>query len=136
VDTDGTDSKVLILQETTTDVSCSLVVYSLVEENLMRGIMDGRERSNVFVLPSGFAILPDGHGRAHAGDTAATNSSASAAIDDDHSSNAAGSLVTVAFQTPLPGNPDTGAFEDACLQLCHAIAKIKAAVGASDIILV
>jgi hypothetical protein len=36
--------------------------------------------------------------------------------------------------SPLPGNPDTGAFEEACHQLCHAIAKIKAAVGASDII--
>lgn len=137
-----TDSKLLILQETSTDVSCSLVVYSLIEENLMRGIMDGRERSNVFILPSGFAILPDGHGKAHHADHTAANSSSSSArapIDGGHSNNA-GSFVTVASQTLLPGNlsagnlDTTGAFEDARHQLCHAITKIKAAVGASNII--
>ncbi|OQU81267.1 hypothetical protein SORBI_3006G034900 [Sorghum bicolor] len=135
--TDETESsKVLILQETSTDVSCFLVVYSLIEESLMRGIMDGRERSNIFVLPSGFAILPDGHGKAHADHTAA-NSSNSAPIDSRN--NNAGSIVSVAFQTLLPGNlssnlDNTGAFEDARLQVCHAITKIKAAVGASNII--
>jgi homeobox-leucine zipper protein len=136
--TDETDSsKVLILQETSTDVSCSLVVYSLIEESLMRGILDARERRNIFVLPSGFAILPDGHGKAQADHTAADSSSSSAPIDG-HNNNA-GSLVTVAFQTLLPGNlsgnlDNTGAFEDARLQLCYAITKIKAAVGASTII--
>lgn len=134
--TDGTNSKVLILQETSTDLSCSLVVYSLIEETLMRGIMDGRERNTIFVLPSGFAILPDGHGKAHADHTAA-NSSSSAPPIDGHNNNA-GSLVTAAFQTLLPGNLsgnlDTGVFEDARHQLCHAITKIKAAVGASNII--
>ena len=138
--TDETDSsKVLILQETSTDVSCSLVVYSLIEESLMRGIMDGRERSNIFVLPSGLAILPDGHGKAAHADHTAANSSCSSAPIDGHNNNNAGSLVTVAFQTLLPGNlsgnlDNTGAFEDARLQLCHAITKIKAAVGASTII--
>jgi len=63
--TDGTDrKKVLILQEECTDASCSMVVYAPVEEDSMRAVMNGGDHGSVFLLPSGFAILPDGHGRA------------------------------------------------------------------------
>ena len=54
----GRNSNVLILQHSSTDASGSLVVYSLVEENVMRGIMGGADNS-IFLLPSGFSICRD-----------------------------------------------------------------------------
>ncbi|XP_062227342.1 homeobox-leucine zipper protein ROC6-like [Phragmites australis] len=124
--TDGTNSNILILQDASTDVSCSLVVYSPIEENAMLAVMNGGDHTSSFLLPSGFAVLPDGHGLAH---HSPSTSSAFAT---------AGSLVTVACQTLLPGittdNLATEAFDDAGKQLCHAIGKIRAAVEADIIV--
>ncbi|XP_062224735.1 homeobox-leucine zipper protein ROC6-like [Phragmites australis] len=124
--TDGTNSNILILQDVSTDVSCSLVVYSPIEENAMLAVMNGGDHTSSFLLPSGFAVLPDGHGLAH---HSPSTSSAFAT---------AGSLVTVACQTLLPGittdNLATEAFDDAGKQLCHAIGKIRAAVEADIIV--
>ncbi|XP_066393796.1 homeobox-leucine zipper protein ROC6-like isoform X2 [Miscanthus floridulus] len=131
--TDGTNSKkVLILQQACTDASCSMVVYAPLEEDFMRAVMDGGDHASVFLMPSGFAILPDGHGRArHA------PSSSSAPVGRD---NTAGSLLTMACQALLPGSSPSdnhaadGAFDDVGKLLCHALKKIKAAVKANIVI--
>ncbi|XP_074588144.1 homeobox-leucine zipper protein ROC5-like [Curcuma longa] len=69
-------SSMLILQETCTDASGSLVVYAPVDVPAMHLVMSGGDSSYVALLPSGFAILPDGNvGKA-----------------------VGGSLLTVAFQ--------------------------------------
>ncbi|XP_042474431.1 homeobox-leucine zipper protein ROC5-like [Zingiber officinale] len=69
-------SSMLILQETCTDASGSLVVYAPVDVPAMHLVMSGGDSSYVTLLPSGFAILPDGNvGKA-----------------------VGGSLLTVAFQ--------------------------------------
>ncbi|KAG6501791.1 hypothetical protein ZIOFF_041675 [Zingiber officinale] len=69
-------SSMLILQETCTDASGSLVVYAPVDVPAMQLVMNGGDSSYVALLPSGFAILPDGNvGKA-----------------------GGGSLLTVAFQ--------------------------------------
>ncbi|XP_072967836.1 homeobox-leucine zipper protein ROC6-like isoform X2 [Typha angustifolia] len=80
----------LILQETCTDASASLVVYAPVDVPAMHLVMNGGDSAYVALLPSGFAILPSGGGpNGPAGDDAAP-----AAADGG----GGGSLVTVAFQ--------------------------------------
>ncbi|KAH6756419.1 Homeobox-leucine zipper family protein / lipid-binding START domain-containing protein [Perilla frutescens var. hirtella] len=64
-------SSMLILQETCTDASGSLVVYAPVDIPAMHVVMNGGDSAYVALLPSGFAVVPDGSG---------------------------GSLLTVAFQ--------------------------------------
>ncbi|XP_066393860.1 homeobox-leucine zipper protein ROC6-like [Miscanthus floridulus] len=131
--TDGIDSKkVLILQQACTDASCSMVVYAPVEEDSMRAVINSGDHASIFLLPSGFAVLPDGHGRArHA------PSSSSAVVGRD---NTAGSLLTVACQALLPGSSPSDnhvtaeAFDDVGKLLCRALKKIKAAVKANIVI--
>eukprot|EP00253_Pinus_taeda_P032445 PITA_32445 len=53
-------SNMLILQETCTDASWSLVVYALVDILAMHVVMSGGDPAYVALLPSGFAILPGG----------------------------------------------------------------------------
>ncbi|KAK7270509.1 hypothetical protein RIF29_23707 [Crotalaria pallida] len=54
------DSSMLILQETWTDASCSVVVYAPVDVQSLNVVMSGGDSAYVALLPSGFAILPDG----------------------------------------------------------------------------
>ncbi|RWW33381.1 hypothetical protein GW17_00001915 [Ensete ventricosum] len=66
--------------ETCTDASGSLVVYAPVDVPAMHLVMSGGDSSYVALLPSGFAILPDGR-------------------------KAVGSLLTVAFQILVNSQP-------------------------------
>ncbi|XP_020187432.1 homeobox-leucine zipper protein ROC4 [Aegilops tauschii subsp. strangulata] len=76
------DSSILILQETCTDASGSMVVYTPVDIPAMRRVMGGEgDPASIMLLPSGFAILPGGP---------------SMSGDDGHKT--CGSLLTVAFQ--------------------------------------
>ncbi|KAF8655151.1 hypothetical protein HU200_061288 [Digitaria exilis] len=116
----------LILQEVCADASCSMVVYAPVEVGPMCMVMNSGDHAAVFLLPSGSAVLPDGHGKArHAPCT-------SSALEGH--GNTAGSLVTVACQTLVPASPSgdyaAGAFDGVGMQLCRAIKNVKAAVTA------
>ncbi|KQJ84100.1 hypothetical protein BRADI_5g18717v3 [Brachypodium distachyon] len=51
---------ILILQETCTDASGSMVVYAPVDIPAMHLVMSGGDSASVPLLPSGFVILPDG----------------------------------------------------------------------------
>ncbi|XP_062153562.1 homeobox-leucine zipper protein ANTHOCYANINLESS 2-like isoform X2 [Alnus glutinosa] len=53
------ESSMLILQETWTDATGSLVVYAPVDIPSMNVVMGGGDSAYVALLPSGFAILPD-----------------------------------------------------------------------------
>ncbi|XP_057805580.1 homeobox-leucine zipper protein ANTHOCYANINLESS 2-like [Salvia miltiorrhiza] len=53
-------SSMLILQETSTDASGSLVVYAPVDIPAMHVVMNGGDSAYVALLPSGFAVAPDG----------------------------------------------------------------------------
>ncbi|KAL6633793.1 hypothetical protein ACP70R_026464 [Stipagrostis hirtigluma subsp. patula] len=79
-------SSMLILQETCTDASGSMVVYAPVDIPAMQLVMNGGDSTYVALLPSGFAILPDGpsSGAGH---------------------KAGGSLLTVAFQILVNSQP-------------------------------
>lgn len=50
----------LILQETWNDASGSMVVYAPVDRASINVVMHGGDSAYVALLPSGFAILPDG----------------------------------------------------------------------------
>ncbi|KAK1257261.1 Homeobox-leucine zipper protein ANTHOCYANINLESS 2 [Acorus gramineus] len=74
----------LVLQETCIDSSGALVVYAPVDIPAMHLVMNGGDSSYVALLPSGFAIVPDGPAR----------------DGNNHNSNGGGggSLLTIAFQ--------------------------------------
>ncbi|GER46423.1 homeobox-leucine zipper protein HDG1 [Striga asiatica] len=56
----SSQNSMLILQETCTDSSGSLVVYAPVDVPAMHVVMNGGDSAYVALLPSGFAISPDG----------------------------------------------------------------------------
>ncbi|XP_010555655.1 PREDICTED: homeobox-leucine zipper protein HDG7-like isoform X2 [Tarenaya hassleriana] len=59
---DQAESTMLILQETWTDASGSLVMYAPVDVSSMNVVMNGGDSAYVALLPSGFSILPDDGG--------------------------------------------------------------------------
>lgn len=80
-------SSMLILQETCIDAAGSLVVYAPVDIPAMHVVMNGGDSAYVALLPSGFAIVPDGpvpNGPTSNGSPSGRRSG--------------GSLLTVAFQ--------------------------------------
>jgi homeobox-leucine zipper protein len=87
----GNQNNMLILQETCTDSSGSLVVYAPVDVQSMHVVMNGGDSAYVSLLPSGFAILPDGHSPPSNPAQGSPNGALS-------TSGNTGSLVTVAFQ--------------------------------------
>ncbi|KAK6142832.1 hypothetical protein DH2020_023180 [Rehmannia glutinosa] len=80
-------SSMLILQETCIDAAGSLVVYAPVDIPAMHVVMNGGDSAYVALLPSGFAIVPDGP----MGDGPSSNGG-----PPGH--RVGGSLLTVAFQ--------------------------------------
>ncbi|KAL3618671.1 Homeobox-leucine zipper protein hdg1 [Castilleja foliolosa] len=84
-------SSILILQETCIDASGSLVVYAPVDIPAMHVVMNGGDSAYVALLPSGFAIVPDGPGSSGPTSNGPNMNSGSAHREG-------GSLLTVAFQ--------------------------------------
>ncbi|KAJ1402508.1 START domain [Sesbania bispinosa] len=84
------DSSMLILQETWMDASCSVVVYAPVDVQSLNVVMSGGDSAYVALLPSGFAILPDGH--------CGPNNSCNGTLQKGGATDGGGSLLTVGFQ--------------------------------------
>lgn len=80
----------LILQESCTDSTGSYVVYAPVDIVAMNVVLGGGDPDYVALLPSGFAILPDGPGM-NGGSILEVGSG--------------GSLLTVAFQILVDSAP-------------------------------
>ncbi|GAB2215017.1 hypothetical protein Drorol1_Dr00019390 [Drosera rotundifolia] len=91
--TNSSQSNMLILQESCTDSTASLVIYAPVDIVAMNVVLNGGDPDYVALLPSGFAILPDGM----------------PPVDGSGVSNEAagsgGSLLTVAFQILVDSVP-------------------------------
>uniref|UniRef100_A0A1J3F9G5 Homeobox-leucine zipper protein ANTHOCYANINLESS 2 n=1 Tax=Noccaea caerulescens TaxID=107243 RepID=A0A1J3F9G5_NOCCA len=83
--TNANQSSMLIFQETCIDASGALVVYAPVDIPAMNVVMNGGDSSYVALLPSGFAVLPDGGIEGGSG-------------DGEQRPVGGGSLLTVAFQ--------------------------------------
>ena len=90
--------------------------------------MDGGDNTTAFLLPSGFAILPDGY----VSYAAAAGGASSSNVPNTSQNGSAGSLLTAAYQALLSSSADHAAWtmDDAGNRICHAISKILAAVGA------
>jgi len=80
----------LILQESCTDSTGSYVVYAPVDIVAMNVVLGGGDPDYVALLPSGFAILPDGPGINRG---------------SIHDVGSGGSLLTVAFQILVDSAP-------------------------------
>lgn len=79
-------SKMMIVQETSTDPTASFVIYAPVDTAAIEAVLNaGGDPDYVALLPSGFAILPDGMGQP--------------------GGNGGGSLLTVAFQMLVEAAP-------------------------------
>ncbi|XP_042490003.1 homeobox-leucine zipper protein ROC8-like isoform X2 [Macadamia integrifolia] len=87
----ASQNNMLILQESCTDPSGSLVVYSPIDLQAINIAMSGEDTSYVPLLPSGFTISPDGQPDQGGGAGPSTSSNM-------QGSSSSGSLVTVAFQ--------------------------------------
>ncbi|KAL5796258.1 hypothetical protein ACOSQ2_001078 [Xanthoceras sorbifolium] len=85
-------SSMLILQETCIDAAGSLVVYAPVDIPAMHVVMNGGDSAYVALLPSGFAIVPDGPGSRGPGANGGPTSG------NGVTPRVSGSLLTVAFQ--------------------------------------
>ncbi|KAG8385711.1 hypothetical protein BUALT_Bualt03G0073600 [Buddleja alternifolia] len=86
----SSQSNMLILQESSTDSTGSYVIYAPVDLVAMNVVLSGGDPDYVALLPSGFAILPDG-----------PNSEATGAPEVG----SGGSLLTVAFQILVDSVP-------------------------------
>lgn len=86
----SSQSNMLILQESSTDSTGSYVIYAPVDIHAMNVVLSGGDPDYVALLPSGFAILPDGPNNEGGG------------IPEVGSG---GSLLTVAFQILVDSVP-------------------------------
>ncbi|XP_062150817.1 homeobox-leucine zipper protein HDG2 isoform X1 [Alnus glutinosa] len=86
----SSQSNMLILQESCTDPTASFVIYAPVDIVAMNLVLNGGDPDYVALLPSGFAILPDGT-TTHGGVIGEAGSG--------------GSLLTVAFQILVDSVP-------------------------------
>ncbi|PWZ17030.1 Homeobox-leucine zipper protein ROC8 [Zea mays] len=86
-------NSMLILQESCTDASGALVVYSPIDIPAANVVMSGEDPSGIPLLPSGFAILP--------GPGAGAGASSSAVVPPP------GCVVTVAFQILVSNLPSS-----------------------------
>ncbi|XP_040382879.1 homeobox-leucine zipper protein ROC7 [Oryza brachyantha] len=107
-------SNMLILQECCTDATGSYVIYAPVDVVAMNVVLNGGDPDYVALLPSGFAILPDGPADGAAG----------------------GSLLTVAFQILVDSVPTAklslGSVATVNSLIACTVERIKAAIAGEN----
>ncbi|XP_066343924.1 homeobox-leucine zipper protein ROC2-like [Miscanthus floridulus] len=117
--TNSNQSNMLILQESCTDTSGSYVIYAPVDVVAMNVVLNGGDPDYVALLPSGFAILPDG--------PAGSN------MQGDGGVGSGGSLLTVAFQILVDSVPTAklslGSVATVNSLIACTVERIKAAVS-------
>ena len=112
----------LILQESSTDSTGSYVIYAPVDIVAMNVVLNGGDPDYVALLPSGFAILPDGPDGSHGGGSIEVGSG--------------GSLLTVAFQILVDSVPTAklslGSVATVNSLIKCTVERIKAAVAGEN----
>ncbi|KAI9091066.1 hypothetical protein K1719_028336 [Acacia pycnantha] len=120
------ESNMVILQETWTDPSCSVVVYAPVDVQSLNVVMSGGDSAYVALLPSGFAILPDGH------HTSFGSGLLKGGNSPDGGGDRQGSLLTVGFQILVNSLPTAKLTVESVETVSNLIActiqKIKSAL--------
>ncbi|XP_076882862.1 homeobox-leucine zipper protein MERISTEM L1-like [Bidens hawaiensis] len=114
----SSQSNMLILQESSSDATGSFVIYAPVDIVAMNVVLSGGDPDYVALLPSGFAILPDGPGQ-HEGGIPEVGTG--------------GSLLTVAFQILVDSIPTAklslGSVATVNSLIKCTVERIKAAVA-------
>ncbi|KAG2574927.1 hypothetical protein PVAP13_7KG395300 [Panicum virgatum] len=117
--TNSNQSNMLILQESCTDSSGSYVIYAPVDVVAMNVVLNGGDPDYVALLPSGFAILPDGPARGN--------------MQGEGGVGSGGSLLTVAFQILVDSVPTAklslGSVATVNSLIACTVERIKAAVS-------
>ncbi|KAE8719731.1 Homeobox-leucine zipper family protein [Hibiscus syriacus] len=124
---DLTKNATLVLQETWSDASGALIVYSPVDVPSISAVMKGSDSSQVIMLPSGFAILPSGHGA-----EPQSNSDRCWTEHETDRCTSSGCLLTVGFQILVkgPGGKLTvESVESVSKLLSGQVERIKAALS-------
>ncbi|KAH6557364.1 hypothetical protein KP509_1Z119300 [Ceratopteris richardii] len=125
----------LILQDCCTDKSCSLVVYAPVDVAAMEAVLNGADPNVVLLLPSGFAILPDGK---PAASSPLNKLNANSSNHISMSNSSGGSLLTVAFQILVDHVPTAKLSLESVSTVNNLISstvvRIKGALSCDDII--
>nr|XP_034890262.1 homeobox-leucine zipper protein ROC8-like [Populus alba] len=126
-----TENNMLILQESCTDSSGSMVVYAPLDIPAMNMVIGGADSSIIPILPSGFVI--SGDGRPDTGGDSSTSTGSTGA-------DSGGSLLTVAFQILVAGPNATSSTElnmDSVATvntlISTTVLKIKAALNCSNL---
>ncbi|KAJ8493346.1 hypothetical protein OPV22_015067 [Ensete ventricosum] len=117
--TNSNQSNMLILQESCTDATGSYVIYAPVDVIAMNVVLNGGDPDYVALLPSGFAILPDGPCGGGGGRVEEVGSG--------------GSLLTVAFQILVDSVPTAklslGSVATVNSLIACTVERIKASVA-------
>lgn len=112
----------LILQESSTDSTGSYVIYAPVDIASMNVVLSGGDPDYVALLPSGFAILPDGPGQYEGGVLEVGSG---------------GSLLTVAFQILVDSVPTAkislGSVATVNSLIKCTVERIKCAVASNNL---
>ncbi|MQM14877.1 hypothetical protein Taro_047811 [Colocasia esculenta] len=101
--TNSNQSNMLILQESCSDPTGSYVIYAPVDLVAMNVVLNGGDPDYVALLPSGFAILPDGPPQLAAAPQDGGGGSGAAS---GQAGGTGGSLLTVAFQILVDSQPN------------------------------
>lgn len=127
----------LILQESCTDPTGSYVIYAPVDVVAMNVVLNGGDPDYVALLPSGFAILPDGpQSQSQAisqHDEATPNEVHGLGVGESGTN---GSLLTVAFQILVDSVPTAklslGSVATVNSLIACTVERIKAAVSVEN----
>nr|XP_009771833.1 PREDICTED: homeobox-leucine zipper protein ANTHOCYANINLESS 2-like isoform X1 [Nicotiana sylvestris] len=95
------ENNMLILQDTCTDATGSLIVYATIDAVDMDVVMNGGDSSSVAFLPSGIAIVPD----CFQDYSGANNCNVETSWEKDNGFSGTGSLVTIGFQVLVNSSP-------------------------------
>ncbi|GAB4834776.1 hypothetical protein Ancab_033044 [Ancistrocladus abbreviatus] len=133
----------LMLQESCTDSSGSLIVYSTIEVNYIQLVMSGEDPSCIPLLPLGFSIIPTAAGGPSAHRPGSVGG-ATASLEEDgghsgapsDSSNLSGCLLTVGLQVHASTVPSAKLNLSSVTainnHLCNAVHQINAALSSSS----
>lgn len=123
VASNSTQNIELMLQESCTDQSGSLVVYATMDVNDIQLAMSGEDPSSIPLLPLGFAIVP----------VESTNEGTTTTSPSDQDSSNSGCLMTVGLQILASPNPSAKLNLSTVTainnHLCNSVQQIISALG-------
>ncbi|GMH09189.1 hypothetical protein Nepgr_011029 [Nepenthes gracilis] len=139
--TNSSENVELMLQESCTDSSGSIIAYSTVEVNYIQLVMSGEDPSCIPLLPMGFSIIPIDETGLTAADFPGASDGSAASLKDEDGHGVANNhgnpscLLTVGLQVHVSTVPSAklGLSSVTAINnhLCNAVHQINAALSSS-----